>query len=214
MRYLNGKVSIPTWGGLSKAKLKAVTAGAKDVLKGKVIVDANGNPLTGVIESGEGQTITPTSAEQTVACSGKYMTGDIKVNGDSNLIAANIVSGKSIFGVAGNARKYGHVGTSQNAGSKDNFRNCADNTTYSKYYVSVSNIGFNPESGYTVFNDGKGHIYTTTYRWNQWVNFDTYEIAFDRDYKANAYAASFTKNLVKMPVYQNGSYIIHVAGYY
>ena len=50
-----------------------------------------------------GQTITPRSTLQTVSCSGRYMTGNIVVNGDSNLVAANIISGKSIFGVAGNA---------------------------------------------------------------------------------------------------------------
>ena len=46
------------------------------------------------------QTITPTTADQTIA-SGKYLTGAQTVKGDSNLVGANIVYGSSIFGVAG-----------------------------------------------------------------------------------------------------------------
>jgi hypothetical protein len=100
------KCLFQSGGGGGKSKLKPVTATANDVLKGKVIVDANGNPLTGTIESMSAQTITPSSSNKTVACNGKYMTGDISVKGDANLVASNIVSGKTIFGVAGNAQKF------------------------------------------------------------------------------------------------------------
>ncbi|MCI5792868.1 MAG: hypothetical protein MR011_06360 [Lachnospiraceae bacterium] len=214
MRYLNGKVSIPTWGGLSKAKLKAVTAGAGDVLKGKVIVDANGNPLTGVIESGEGQTITPTTAAQTVSCNGKYMTGDIKINGDSNLVAANIVSGKSIFGVAGNARKYGFINKWANTGSTAGFRDVADKATYNKYYVEAANIGFTPESCYAIYNTGNGTVRVTGYIYNPYTYFGTYVVAGDRDYKATSYAGSFSSSLLRIPVYTSGGNNILAAGYY
>ncbi len=46
------------------------------------------------------QTITPTTSDQTIA-SGRYLTGTQTIKGDANLIAANIASGKTIFGVAG-----------------------------------------------------------------------------------------------------------------
>ena len=46
------------------------------------------------------QTITPTTTDQTIA-SGKYLTGTQTIKGDANLVASNIISGKSIFGVAG-----------------------------------------------------------------------------------------------------------------
>lgn len=46
------------------------------------------------------QTITPGTANKTIA-SGRYLTGTQTIKGDANLVAANIKSGVSIFGVAG-----------------------------------------------------------------------------------------------------------------
>ena len=47
------------------------------------------------------KTVTPTTSNQTAVASGRYTTGAITVKGDSNLVAGNIKSGVSIFGVAG-----------------------------------------------------------------------------------------------------------------
>lgn len=47
------------------------------------------------------KTVTPTTSNQTAVSSGIYTTGAITVKGDSNLIASNIKSGVSIFGVTG-----------------------------------------------------------------------------------------------------------------
>ena len=47
------------------------------------------------------KTITPTIANQIAVSSGYYTGGDITVAGDSNLVAENIKSGVSIFGVNG-----------------------------------------------------------------------------------------------------------------
>ena len=46
------------------------------------------------------QTITPGTSNKTIA-SGRYLTGTQTIKGDSNLVAGNIKSGVSIFGVAG-----------------------------------------------------------------------------------------------------------------
>lgn len=47
------------------------------------------------------KTITPTTYSQTAVASGKYTTGAVTVAGDANLVAGNILSGVSIFGVEG-----------------------------------------------------------------------------------------------------------------
>lgn len=48
------------------------------------------------------KTITPTTASQIAVSSGYYTGGNVTVAGDSNLLAENIKSGVSIFGVSGN----------------------------------------------------------------------------------------------------------------
>ncbi len=53
-------------------------------------------------------TITPSTSNQTVAA-GTYLTGALTIAGDADLVAANIVSGKNIFNVAGNHTCPSHV---------------------------------------------------------------------------------------------------------
>ena len=47
------------------------------------------------------KTITPTTTSQTAVSSGYYTGGAVTVKGDANLVAGNIKSGVSIFGVSG-----------------------------------------------------------------------------------------------------------------
>ena len=164
-------------GGVRKSLLDSITANANDILSGKVVINSDGELLTGTMTnrgawnssvsvngsvtipagyhngSGRvtnstatmgGQTITPRSTSQTVSCSGRYMTGNIVVNGDSNLVAANIVSGKSIFGVAGNAKKYGWFEQfGANTTTRRSFEeNGGDIITL--YSIRKDNVGFVP----------------------------------------------------------------------
>lgn len=59
--------------------------------------------LTASVTTKGAATITPTTSDQTIA-SGTYLTGTQTIKGDSNLVAANIVSGKTIFNVSGSAQ--------------------------------------------------------------------------------------------------------------
>ena len=160
-----------------------------------------------------GQTITPRSTLQTVSCSGRYMTGNIVVNGDSNLVAANIISGKSIFGVAGNAKKYaGQHWWGLDSTSRGTFYN--NNGSRSYYIVSRTGFGFTPVYTYgTGNNTGAG----------DWTVYDSYSYCVSAStgglYGAmypNQGAAHFVYNNIAMPVYEgttsNGA--IFIAGYY
>lgn len=53
------------------------------------------------------KTVIPWTVEQTAVSAGRYTTGAVKVAGDANLRAANIVRGVSIFGVTGTAETGG-----------------------------------------------------------------------------------------------------------
>ena len=59
--------------------------------------------LTASVTTKAAATITPGTTNQEIA-SGTYLTGKQTISGDANLVAANIVSGKSIFGVSGSAQ--------------------------------------------------------------------------------------------------------------
>lgn len=62
------------------------------------------------------KTITPTTTSQIAVSSGYYTGGAVTVVGDSNLVADNIKSGVSIFGVAGTYQGADAVDTSQEDG--------------------------------------------------------------------------------------------------
>lgn len=60
--------------------------------------------LTGTIPSYSGRTITPGTSNQTIAA-GNYLSGNVVIAGDGDLIAANIKNGKNIFGVNGTCKE-------------------------------------------------------------------------------------------------------------
>lgn len=70
--------------------------------------------LTASVTTKAAATITPTTSDQTIA-SGTYLTGAQTISGDSNLQAAYIKSGISIFGVAGSLTS---AAVSQDASTK------------------------------------------------------------------------------------------------
>lgn len=59
--------------------------------------------LTASVTTKSAATYTPGTSAQTIA-SGTYLTGAQTIQGDADLVAGNIVAGKTIFGVAGSAQ--------------------------------------------------------------------------------------------------------------
>lgn len=88
------------------------TASASDILSGKTAY-VKGTKVTGTISKKAAATITPGTADQTIA-SGQYLSGTQTIEGDANLIADNIKKGVSIFGVTGTLESGGTGGASTN----------------------------------------------------------------------------------------------------
>ena len=123
----------------------AVTAGA--MLSGYSGFANGGAEVKGSISSKEAATYTPGTANQTIAA-GQYLSGAQTVKGDSNLVAANIKSGVTIFNVAGTAAPikaiYGTGYTPQTDTSKK-FKD-EDGASVTSPFIVVSNHGFVPKA--------------------------------------------------------------------
>jgi hypothetical protein len=122
------------------------TATASDLLSGKTATTDAGE-ITGTIPSKSAQIYTPTTADQTIAA-GQYLSGAQTIKGDTNLIASNILSGKSIFGVAGGVTSKNYAsGSIVSATTAVNVYNYADSSSpaLSMYPITVSGLTFKPE---------------------------------------------------------------------
>ena len=85
-------------------------------------------------------TITPGTTNQTAVSANTYVGGAITIKGDANLVASNIVSGKSIFGVVGTATAGGSGGT---ASAEDGIITRSISGTYVNDRVtSIGNYAF------------------------------------------------------------------------
>jgi hypothetical protein len=102
------------------------------------------------------QTITPTTSNQTIAA-GRWLTGAQTIKGDSNLVAANIVSGKSIFGVAGGAGKglLYKTGTVETASSTAAFYYNTSGSTRKAHYITVPISGVLPIGIFAYVSSGR-----------------------------------------------------------
>lgn len=93
-------VNKVVYGGNTLIDLSSDTNAANKMLSGTTSHDKAGNPITGTIPSQGAQTITPGTADKTIA-SGRYLSGVQTIKGDANLLPENIKSGISIFDVLG-----------------------------------------------------------------------------------------------------------------
>ena len=91
------------------------------------------------------QTYTPGTADQSIAA-GQYLSGAQTIKGDANLIPANILSGKSIFGVAGSviAGKKFASGTTVSSNTVDLFKTSSGDASKGFIRMSSLNLTFVP----------------------------------------------------------------------
>lgn len=127
-----GKVTVNSLSSQTSA-----TAGAGDILTGKTAY-VNGTKLTGTLATLAGGTYKSTTANQTISCSGKKMTSNIVVTGDTNLVAANIVTGKTILGVNGTASTYHSATGTVTKNSPSSWRSVWDNLSVYYYKIALS----------------------------------------------------------------------------
>ena len=103
--------------GLSKVTVNAMPTGALNnpTINSSGLITANigtsgylsnGTSKTLQLSTQSGTIITPGTDTKIAVSNGKYTTGTIQVQGDSNLIPENIVSGVSIFGVTGTRQDF------------------------------------------------------------------------------------------------------------
>lgn len=102
--------SVPDFAELANA-VDILTDDTTDTTSDKILKDytayVKGNKIKGSIPSKAAATYTPGRSDQTITA-GQYLSGVQTIKGDSNLQAANIISGKTIFGVTGNATVESH----------------------------------------------------------------------------------------------------------
>ena len=125
------------------------TAAAEDILSGKSAY-VGGSKITGSIASKAAATITPSTTDQTIAA-GQYLSGVQTIAGDANLVAGNIKSGVSIFGIAGT-----HAG---GGGGPSGLANCLR-------FISLSEFTLDANGGQTW--DGTLEWTNGTADWATW----------------------------------------------
>ena len=137
----NGALNTPT---VSSSGLITTQVGTSGYL-------ASGTKTTKQLTTQAAQTITPSTSNQTIG-SGKYLTGTQTIKGDANLVAGNIKSGVSIFGVTGS-----YSGSGGSSGSSD--------TNCEAYYITSTSatLSFKTSGTIKVWGYGYKHsTYTTT----------------------------------------------------
>lgn len=184
-------------GGIVKANSLAsqtsATAESNKVLKGYTFWK-NGTRYTGNIPFLQAQTITPGTSNIDID-PGKYINGPQTIKGDPNLIASNIVSGKSIFNVAGSANVYNLGGIKYDIGSvackKSSEPFSKEGAApYTQPIAEITGLSFRPKYGFVFRYD------------TEIINiglFDNYNFYLKNDN---------SKFVFRLTDYNNGTYLI------
>ena len=230
--YGNGIDARDSWGGHD---LDVITATAGDVVAGKVIVDKDGNPLTGTLaltgnvgtadvrngktfystdpktkQTGSmrekgAATYTPGTANQVIAAN-QFLTGAQTILGDADLVAANIRYGKNIFGVTGNLRQWVTKGGTYGTSGTGTFQ-LTGGGSRSMPYISLSGFNFTPQFVCACKTD-----YTAMTSWYNNYN-ALYTGTSGLSIASKSGSAKWQYNNIVMPVYTSGDYWVYFGGY-
>lgn len=97
--------SFDSRGSLHRIPIAKVQ-GAIGATGNKIIPGQSICGVAGTVASMGAQTINPSASQQSIATSGKYMTGNVTINPVANLSANNIIKGVTVGGVAGTRNYY------------------------------------------------------------------------------------------------------------
>lgn len=104
-----------------------------------------------------GTTVNPGTQTITAVQAGKYVSGNIYVAGDSNLTSANIVSGKSIFGVPGSAFSFSNYTYKEITLAAPKILPWADS-----FFIGAKMLCFMRAENGTYGSAGTNHFFITT----------------------------------------------------
>ena len=201
-----GKIIIP--GGGNNIDLDVITAGASDILTGKVGIGPDGEPVSGKIPILSARTVTP-GTSNTVMNAGNYLAGNITIAGDPDLVAANIKAGKNIFNVVGSCKEYKeyHAEAIKTTGRKT--FSCEFHGSETYYYVRLSNLGFVPKIAICA-SDGSWRGCFITAGWGGSFLMKEGTTTF---HQFSTAALGWTAGQIDIPACDSGNQWVYVAGY-
>lgn len=180
LRYANGNFILQGEGGFGNAT-------ASDLLSGKT-ASTDAGDIVGTIPNKTTQTYTPGTTNQIIT-SGQYLSGTQTILGDPDLIPANILSGKNIFGVVGSLVQ-GKRWASGTATSSSGFSSVGtSNGTESMCTLSVNGLSLPFTPSIIIAIESTGVSYPAIYNSNPLINVST----------ENYYL--YSKNFIKSPYF-------------
>jgi len=150
--YHNGRGKVTANSLVSQTSANAT---ASMILSGKTAW-VNGSKITGNITSKAAATYTPATSNQTIAA-GQYLSGVQTIKGDANLTAANILLGKSIFGINGTGVPNGYKKVAS-VNIELNMYVPKDSTRPMETCLNISgNLGFEPNMYFIFLEVNRGN---------------------------------------------------------
>ncbi|MFD2869898.1 hypothetical protein ACFSY7_15500 [Kurthia populi] len=160
---------------------------ASDLLSGKT-ASTDAGDIVGTIPSKTTQTYTPGTTNQIIT-SGQYLSGTQTILGDPDLISANILSGKNIFGVVGSLVQGKRWASGTATSSSGSSSVGTSNGTESMSTLSVNGLSLPFTPSIIIAIESTGVSYPAIYNSKPLINWST----------ENYYL--YSKNFIKSPYF-------------